>query len=507
MISTTPPVATVVLPGVPDTVDRDAVIGEMVRRAASAGFASWWGRVESVGFCAHPIQLTGTDEYGRDQVVWTRCNNRRTQVCPSCADLYARDTWQLVHAGTAGGHHDMPATIANRPQVFVTLTAPSFGAVHAAPSGKGRHEQVCRDPHRTGGYARCAHGKPLWCSNTHDSSDPRVGQPLCAECYDYAGHVLFTWYLPELWRRFTITLRRAVGRHLRAGGADPGAVRLSFVKVVELQARAIPHIHALIRCDPTAHHEDDSDGQGMRWVSPVSATDLAVVIQRAARTVTLTVDHNDETDGTVEGSARMIRFGPQVDTQPVTCEQSSINDAAARHDSPTTAPRPVSARRVAAYLAKYVTKSLADVGISARRLSPEAISELEVSEHVRAILTTITTLANHGLTSIGKWLHTLGYRGHITSKSRRYSTTMGALRAHRADWTRDQHANTIAAPHDPNHSYADDLVAWEFDRAGHTCLGDRTLVISAAYRHITARRTAREALRHQPNTAGGVPDG
>lgn len=45
---------------------------------------------------------------------------------------YARDTWQLVHAGAAGGHHDIPVEVANRPQVFTTLTAPSYGAVHNA---------------------------------------------------------------------------------------------------------------------------------------------------------------------------------------------------------------------------------------------------------------------------------------------------------------------------------------------------------------------------------------
>jgi hypothetical protein len=33
----------------------------------------------------------------------------------------------------------------------------------------------------------------------------------------------------------------------------------------------------------------------------------------------------------------------------------------------------------------------------------------------------------------------LGYRGHSATKSRRYSTTMRALRAARRDWKRRQH--------------------------------------------------------------------
>ncbi|MGC7304307.1 plasmid replication initiator protein, partial [Mycobacteroides abscessus subsp. abscessus] len=143
----------------------------MVRRASSIGFDAWWQRAQSVGFCAHPIQLVGTNEFGRETVVWVRCNNRRATVCPSCSDLYARDTWQLVAAGTAGGRHHIPVSVAAHPQVFATLTAPSFGAVHAS-SGT-----PCRDHRRIGEFRRCPHGTSLWCNTTHDHNDPMVGQP------------------------------------------------------------------------------------------------------------------------------------------------------------------------------------------------------------------------------------------------------------------------------------------------------------------------------------------
>jgi hypothetical protein len=38
--------------------------------------------------------------------------------------------------------------------------------------------------------------------------DPRLGKPLCPDCYDYLSHVLWQWHAPELWRRFAIALRR-----------------------------------------------------------------------------------------------------------------------------------------------------------------------------------------------------------------------------------------------------------------------------------------------------------
>lgn len=38
------------------------------------------------------------------------------------------------------------------------------------------------------------------------------------------------------------------------------------------------------------------------------------------------------------------------------------------------------------------------------------------------------------------WAHMLGFRGHFSTKSRRYSTTLGALRDARAQWRRAQAA-------------------------------------------------------------------
>jgi hypothetical protein len=202
-----------VLPGLPAGIDLTDVVVQMVRRAASPGFESWWKKAENVGFCANPIHLIGTDTFGRAHQVWTRCNNRRAVACPSCSDLYARDIWQLVHAGLHGGHHDMPSSIVEHRQVFVTLTAPSFGAVHTGGSDEnGKHGRRCHDPGRSG-YHRCRHGKPLWCSIIHGDDDARVGQPLCDDCCDYTGHTLFAWHAPELWRRFTITLRRLLDSH------------------------------------------------------------------------------------------------------------------------------------------------------------------------------------------------------------------------------------------------------------------------------------------------------
>ena len=86
------------------------VVVQMIHRAASPGLSCGGKGPKGAGFCANPIHLIGTDRYGRQHRVLSRCNNRRAVACPACSDLYARDTWQLIHAGLHGGHHDLPTT-------------------------------------------------------------------------------------------------------------------------------------------------------------------------------------------------------------------------------------------------------------------------------------------------------------------------------------------------------------------------------------------------------------
>jgi hypothetical protein len=463
-------------------------IDQAIRRASSPGYESWWQRCAAVGFCANPVQTSAYDpDQGRRVTVMIRCGNRRAAICPSCSDLYAADTWQLVHAGAQGGHHGMQETTANRPQVFATLTAPSFGAVHTNNSRPGQADTVC---HRaSSGTSHCPHGKALWCNAIHGSDDPEVGQPLCPDCYDYTGHVLFNWHAPELWRRFAIALRRAVAVHLGRIGIDRDTVRVSFVKVAEYQRRAVVHYHALIRLDPP----DNDDSTTGASDTKVSAIELAALVRQAANQVRLpvTVDAAAGTAPTAsESEARMLRFGTQIDAQPLT-------------DTGDTG-KPGLARRVAAYLAKYTTKSVAEFGIAARRISPAAIAELDIPAHTRRILSTLANLATlPANTAMAGWLHTLGYRGHITTKSRRYSITLTALRAARHHWRigrtgQSEPDDCQDKPHGqqdwPSSAY--ELSDWLIDGAGHRTDGGRLLVHTAALRAREYRYLARLDAGH-----------
>lgn len=448
------------LPGLPDGVDHEAVVAQMIRRASSAGFNDWWQRVEAIGFCANPIHLTGLDNLGREHKLFTRCNNRRAVVCPSCSDLYARDTWQLIHAGLRGGHHDIPSTVADHAQVFATLTAPSFGAVHTVRTAGGCHP-------RNAGRRECQHEKPLWCDRSHRDTDAELGQPLCGACYDYLAHILFTWHAPELWRRFTIRLRRGLKCELRRRAEQPEQTRISFMKVVELQRRALPHFHAVIRLDSASE-------PGQPPAAPdttISAQDLAVLVRQAVTKTALTLPGN-----------KTLQFGEQIDIKVVTSGKGKDGNESL-----------VSDRQIAGYLAKYVTKSVVDFGIGVRRFTPTAIDQLEVTDHVREILRTIVRI------SVGEpyadmlcWVHTLGYRGHVVSKSRQFSTTMTALRERRADWRKSRTHDALSATVG---SRTDEPIPWQFQRLGHISLGDRVLAVSASGRAQEQRITAREAAK------------
>nr|WP_315986780.1 replication initiator [Streptomyces sp. Isolate_219] len=73
------------------------------------------------------------------------------------------------------------------------------------------------------------------------------------------------------------------------------------------------------------------------------------------------------------------------------------------------------------------------------------------------------------------WAHMLGFRGHFSTKTRRYSTTLGALRQARAEWRRLQSAiargDTSPQPHDQEDEHDETtlvLAHWTYAGTGLT---------------------------------------
>jgi hypothetical protein len=170
--------------------------------ADPAALAGWVSEVRRANYCTHPVCLAGhvdqadkrtgevreaySTEDEPDGVLLKPCGNRWASVCPACAEVYRRDAWHLIAAGLRGGK-GIPETVTAHPRLFVTFTAPGFGAVHTKCTQHGNlipcHP---RDPN-----ARCQHGRKLACWYRHPDGEVRtLGQPLCADCFDYQGLAL-----------------------------------------------------------------------------------------------------------------------------------------------------------------------------------------------------------------------------------------------------------------------------------------------------------------------------
>ncbi|WP_446458945.1 replication initiator [Streptomyces rochei] len=413
---------------------------ELGKLAADGTLPGILRQLSGLGGCTHPIRLDGhrteydvdtaTGETGRilqhlDSTtlpagqLLVRCNNRRTTRCPACAEVYRRDTFQLITAGLRGGK-GTPEHVVTHPRVFATFTAPSFGPVHNRPST----------------------GRPCRCGTHHDQDDETLGTPLAPDTYDYAAAVLWNAHAGLLWRRFSIHLRREVAK--RAGLSQRRLrdhARVSFAKVAEYQKRGAVHFHAVIRIDGP----NGGDTPPPAWATAELLTDA---IGAAASKVRV--------DGpTIDDRARIFTFGRQLDVR--TIRSADFNDG-----------QELTERAVAAYIAKYATKGAETAtGALDRPLKFAAeLAQLDISDHARRLIRTAWTLgARKDLEHLRlrAWAHMLGFRGHFSTKSRRYSTTLGALRDARAEWRRAQAAATTS-DNGPETTYV--LAHWVFAGTG-----------------------------------------
>jgi hypothetical protein len=422
-------------------------------------------QAEATGLCARPVRLKGRIDAidlatGELRTMYdtaaepggallTACGNRRESVCPPCSKVYKRDARQLVRAGLSGGK-GVPETIAAHPCVFATFTAPSFGPVHSRRM-RGKTVLPCR-PRRDHKQRRCPHGRDISCPRRHADGDPRLGRPMCRDCYDYQAAVLFNACAGDLWRRFTTYLPRALARlagithqQLR----DLASVR--YVKVAEYQARGVIHYHAIIRLDaPGQDHQPPP-----AWLDTALLCDA---ITAAAAAVAVDADGPD-------GSAVTLRFGDQVDPRPIR-----------QHDGLPGTGHKLSVAAVGSYLAKYATKALDAPGVPDHPLRTRAdIDALACSRHYRQMITTAWQLGggqhNPSRTRLCKWAHMLGYGGHFLTKSRRYSVTFGQLRRARTEHRKAQRHPD--GERDPWGRPLDDTVVlvlstWAYDGTGYT---------------------------------------
>jgi hypothetical protein len=462
----------------------------LAARVGAPGFGAWLEHAGHVHGCTRPVRLIGSSTTinpatGQvlsalrsadlpDGVLYAPCKNRRATVCPACAHTYRYDTYHLIAAGLRGGK-GVPDTVAEHPAVFATFVAPSFGAVHSGASHQNHRAYRCR-PRRD--RPTCPHGRRLWCTRIHRHDDTQLGRPLCLDCYDHTHQVVWNFMVPRLWDRTMTALRRVLGHR--------DSIRVRYAKVGEYQRRGAIHLHALFRLD--GHDLDDPeailtpprDPHG-RWL--VTAEDLAAAIRTAAASTALrSPAHPDQPEGWLIAWGHAGRRDTYADVRIV---RRGLPDAE------------ITEQHVAGYVAKYATKGAEDAGINATRLTDATVHIwANTTTHVGRLVTACWKLGRparplrsdleHAYTGLRKWAHMLGFGGHFSTKSRRYSTTLGALRAARRPANRDQPTTgpTAATP-GADHDQADTeptlvLNDWHYIGSGWLSGTDAALALAAA---------------------------
>ena len=481
-------------------------LGEALARIARPDYARWIDHVGRAGGCEHPIRIRGevtrvetatgvvVEQYSTDDapdgVLYLPCNNRRASVCPACSERYRYDTYQLVAAGLRGGK-GVPESVAEHPRVFATLTAPACGPVHAHRTGRNTKVLPCR-PRRT--HTLCPHGRPTWCMVRHGRDDSRLGHPLCAECFDYATAVLFNHHAGELWRYFTTYLPRELARLTGLPLTELRTlVKPAYVKVGEYQRRGLIHLHAVIRLDGT-------DGQAA--APPVGFTTrlLSAAVEAAVLRVTV-----------VTATGHRLCFGDQLDIRPI------------RTGDPSDT---TSLQAVAGYIGKYVTKTVDAPRVPDQRLTEADLDDLRCDDHHARLIRAAWDLGGlpcptcadparraalrtagqpcpgcdgtrRAYPRLRRWAHMLGFGGHVTTKSRRYSTTMTALRRARRD---HQRAHRAGVPVDQLRDIDTDdtltvIAHWQYAARGYRSAGDAWLALSAASRAREHRQAMRDLAK------------
>jgi hypothetical protein len=160
----------------------------------------------------------------------------------------------------------------------------------------------------------------------------------------------------------------------------------------------------------------------------------------------------------------------------------------------------ITEQAVASYVAKYATKAAETTGTVDRRIgNKEALTLLSVPDHPRRLIEACLDL--HPLypdRKLRDWAHMLGFRGHFSTKSRRYSTTLGALRQARADYRAAQQRAALGLPDPDDDPEATTLTLAHWSYAGHGHTPGESWLAANIRRDIQLNREiAREELPAQ----------
>jgi replication initiator protein RepSA len=263
---------------------------------------------------------------------------------------------------------------------------------------------------------------------------------------------------------FAVYLRRNLAEMLGVPRSKLSkALGVEYAKVAEYQGRGVIHFHAVIRLD-------GPEGPNTHPPIGVDTDTLCEAISAAACAVRVVIPAR-------EGEPqRVLRWGTQLDLRPVAMDAEWTD------------------QKVARYIAKYATKGAEATGTVNRPL--QSIKHLHrvkgLSVQARNMIEEswrLGGLDEFAWLKLRQWAHMLGYGGHFSSKSRHYSTTLGAMRADRAEYRAREAREAAGAAPLPNGPLTR-VGSWQVAGTGYLTTAEETWAetIRAQRRHTPVRR-------------------
>jgi hypothetical protein len=364
--------------------------------------------VSSARECSRPVRLKspGVDRNTGELVagpsaIYMPCGTRRASRCPACAKVYNGDAFQLLRLGLLQRHTNGALPL------FVTLTAPG-----AKVFGTNHHFRA------RSGSRHCP------CGTAHADGDDLLGAPIKPAAFRYDRAVAWNAAAPELWRRFTVNLRRAFPDH-----------DIEYARVIEFQRRGLVHVHAVVRIQV----REDGPSRPLPHLTTAQAR-----IRKAAADVSVTTDGLDVP----------ATWGSKTDVRPIVTKQPRRRPGESVKHYEARCRRSTDGQGAASYVAKYATKSPEDTLAGTTGALRSHLTRLHdrawavASPKWRGRANIAEVREGHNPTG-DEWSYRVrmgrarteaaayGYGGQVLTKSRNYSTTFKALRDRRRTWALD----------------------------------------------------------------------
>ena len=368
-----------------DDRDRDRAAGgrcssEVLARAADP---EQWERFErqlrSTGYCRRPVRLRGrvdaidaaTGEVAHVVLDRARAGRDAAEVLRQPARgglpvVRARPTAATRSSSSRPGcaaARACPRPVAEHPMVFADADGAELRAGALAP---GRSTARRGAAGRAATASVCPHGVSVACGEVHDEDDPRLGEPLCAECFDYEHAVLWNALAPELWRRTAIQIPRELAR-LTGVAARSCAARARVVR----EGRRVPAPRrAALPLRAPARRASAERRRASSRRRPSSARELLIDAARAAVAARVGALPAPDERRRAAGSRRRrreIRWGAQVEVREL------------------DARRPARRRRARATSRSTRRSRTEAVGGLMYRLEASDLERLRVRPHVRRL--------------------------------------------------------------------------------------------------------------------------